>query len=153
MASLNDCIKFYLNLDDTNIIIFKNILTANIIISMQPNLFSPIVLTADASHPVIIRLKKQRVLCNACRKRSMTQSDLINKGCYISNTSKQKILSALTEDHSITSIAREHNVSVNTVQRVLEACSSKFYDDFDHLPKHLALMNSKMQAKSFTVSV
>ena len=74
----------------------------------------------------------------------MTQSDLINKGCYISNTSKQKILSALTEDHSITSIAREHNVSVNTVQRVLEACSSKFYDDFDHLPKHLALMNSKM---------
>ena len=38
----------------------------------------------------------------------------------------------------MTSIAREHNVSVNTVQRVLESCSSKFYDDFDHLPKHLA---------------
>ena len=38
----------------------------------------------------------------------------------------------------MTSIAREHNVSVNTVQRVLESCSSKFYNDFDHLPKHLA---------------
>jgi len=38
----------------------------------------------------------------------------------------------------MTSIAREHNVSVNTVQRVLEAYSSKFYDDFDHLPEHLA---------------
>ena len=38
----------------------------------------------------------------------------------------------------MTSIAREHNVSVNTVQRILESCSSKFYDDFDHLPKHLA---------------
>ena len=38
----------------------------------------------------------------------------------------------------MTSIAREHNVSVNTVQRVLEACSSKFYDDFDRLPEHLA---------------
>ena len=38
----------------------------------------------------------------------------------------------------MTSIAREHNVSVNTVQRVLESCSSKFYDDFDHLPERLA---------------
>ncbi len=38
----------------------------------------------------------------------------------------------------MTSIAREHNVSVNTVQRVLEVCSSKFYDAFDHLPEHLA---------------
>ena len=68
----------------------------------------------------------------------MSQSNLINKGCYISNTSKRKILSVLTEDCSMTSIARKHNVSVNTVQRVLEACSSKFYDDFDHLPEHLA---------------
>lgn len=38
----------------------------------------------------------------------------------------------------MTSIAREHNLSVNTVQRVLESCSSKFYDDLDHLPEHLA---------------
>ncbi len=44
-------------------------------------------ITADASHPVIIRLKKQRVLCNACLKRSLAQSNLINKDCYISNTS------------------------------------------------------------------
>lgn len=68
----------------------------------------------------------------------MAQSNLINKGCYISNTSKRKILSALIEDCSMTSIAGEYNVSVNTVQRVLESCSSNFYDDFDHLPKHLA---------------
>ena len=46
----------------------------------------------------------------------MAQSNLINKSCYISNTSKRKILSALTEDRSMTSIARKHNVSVNTVQ-------------------------------------
>ena len=35
----------------------------------------------------------------------MAQSKLINKGCYISNTSKRKILSALTEDRSMTGIA------------------------------------------------
>ena len=40
---------------------------------------------------------------------------------------------------SITSIVREHNVSLNTVQIILESCSSEpLYDNFDHLPKHLA---------------
>src|SRR5699024_1645931 len=48
------------------------------------------------NYPIIIRLKKQLVLCNVCLKRSMAQSNLINKGCYISNTSKRKILSDLT---------------------------------------------------------
>ncbi len=71
-------------------------------------------------------------------KRSMAQSSLVNKYCHISNASKRKVLAALTEDRSMTSIAREHNLSVNTVQRVLESCSSRFYDDFDYLPEHLA---------------
>lgn len=73
-----------------------------------------------------------------CNMRSIAQSNLINKYCYISNVSKRKVLSALTEDRSMTSIAREHNLSVNTVQWILESCSAKFYDDFDHLPDHLA---------------
>lgn len=38
MSFLNDCIKFHLNIEDSNIIFFdyfkKNVLTANIIISM-----------------------------------------------------------------------------------------------------------------------
>ena len=47
----------------------------------------------------------------------MAQSKLINKGCYISNTSKRKILSALTEDRSMTCIAsidRFHMVQMLT---------------------------------------
>lgn len=68
----------------------------------------------------------------------MAQSNLVNKYCHISNNSKRKVLAALTEDRSMTSIAREQNVSVNTVQRVLESYSSKFYEEFDRLPEHLA---------------
>lgn len=157
MSSLNDCIKFHLNIEDPNIIFsdyfkkcingkYHTLYVAKLIppdypychsSNLQHNgLYTSNVrfITADASHPIIIRLKKQRVLCNACFKRSIAQSNLLNKGCHISNTS----LSALTEDRSMTSIAREHNVSVNTVQRVLESCSSKFHHDFDHLPEHLA---------------
>ncbi|MCT3427275.1 transposase family protein, partial [Lactobacillus helveticus] len=62
-------------------------------------------LTANASHPVIIRLAKQRVKCRDCNRWSMAQSELVNKYCSISNASKLKVLSALTEDSSMTSIA------------------------------------------------
>lgn len=68
----------------------------------------------------------------------MAQSSLVDKYCHISNTSKRKVLAALTEDRSMTSIAREHNISVNTVERVLKNCSSNFYDNFERLPEHLA---------------
>ena len=36
------------------------------------------------------------------------------------------------------SIARENGVSVNTVQRVLDKCSSNFHSTSDPLPEHLA---------------
>ena len=88
---------------------------------------------ANASQPVIIR-----VWCRTCNKRSMAQSDLVGKYCCISQPAKLKILSALTEDRSMTSIARENNVSVNTVQRVLGSCSHQFSSSYDYLPEHLA---------------
>ena len=118
IASLNESIKFHLNIEDPNIIFsdyfkkwingkYHNLYLAELIQPHCPYCHSSNLkhnghytsnvrfITADASHPVIIRLKKQRVLCDACLKRSMAQSNLINKGCYISNTSKRKILSAL----------------------------------------------------------
>ncbi|WP_143435570.1 transposase, partial [Lactobacillus helveticus] len=39
---------------------------------------------------------------------------------------------------SMTSIARENNVSINTVQRVLGNCSHRFIDSYEYLPAHLA---------------
>ena len=120
MSSLNDYIKFTLDVEDKNIIfsdysneningkIYK-IYLAELIQPTCPYCRSTNLkhnghyvsnvrfITADASKPVTIRLRKQRVLCNDCLKRSMAQSNLVNKGSYISNTSKRKILSALTE--------------------------------------------------------
>ncbi|OYR87821.1 helix-turn-helix domain-containing protein, partial [Lactobacillus taiwanensis] len=141
MSSNNDCIKFHLNIEDPNIVFsdyFKKYINGKYHSVYQAELIQPACpychsnnlkhnghytsnvrfITADASHPVTIRLKKQRVLCNDCLKRSMAQSNLVNKYCHISNASKRKVLAALTEDRSMTSIAREHNLSVNTVQRV-----------------------------------
>lgn len=156
----SNCIKFSLDIQDPNIIFEdyfydKNdpnnkIYKAVLLQPSCPNCSSTNLLhngrletniryiTADASKPVFIKLFKQRVLCRNCNHRSMAQSSLIDKHCCIANTTKRKILSALTEDRSMTSIARENNVSINTVQRVLGRCSHRFLDDYDYLPEHLA---------------
>ncbi|WP_173002128.1 transposase, partial [Lactobacillus helveticus] len=76
--------------------------------------------------------------CRDCSRWSMAQSELASKYCSISNASKLKVLSALTEDRSMTSIARENNISINTVQRVLGNCSHRFIDSYEYLPAHLA---------------
>ena len=134
MSSLNDYIRFALDIEDHNIVFkdyFYKILNGTKYKIYEAELIQPACpfcgsvslihnghlkihvryITANASVPVLIRLFKQRIKCCDCSKRSMAQSSLIN----ISNTSKLKILSALTEDRSMTSIAREHNTSVNTV--------------------------------------
>ena len=161
MSSFNDYIKFSLDIEDQNIVFtdcfkkfingkFHKVYVAELVLPTCPYCHSNNLkhnghytsnvrfITADASKPITIRLRQQRVLCNDCLKMSIAQSNLVNKYCHISNASKRKVLASLTEDRSMTSIAREHNLSVNTVQRVLESCSSKFYDDLDHLPEHLA---------------
>ena len=145
MSSLNDYIRFALDIEAHNIVFkdyFYKILNGTKYKIYEAELIQPACpfcgsvslihnghlkihvryITANASVPVLIRLFKQRIKCRDCSKRSMAQSSLINKYCCISNTSKLKILSALTENRSMTSIAREHNTSVNTVQRVLASC-------------------------------
>lgn len=130
MSSFNDCIKFSLDIEDQNIVFtdyfkkfingkFHKIYLAELILPTCPYCHSNNLkhnghytsnvrfITADTSHPVTIRLKKQRVLCNDCLKKSTAQSNLVNKYCHISNTSKRKVLATLTEDRFITSIARQ----------------------------------------------
>ena len=161
MSSLNHCIKFELDVKDENIV-FKDYFYKSIKLQkhkiyeaelLQPacpfcgsldllhnghlitNIHYP---TANASLPVIIRLAKQRVKCRTCERWSMAQSELVNKYCSISNASKLKVLSALTEDRSMTSIARENSVSTCTVQRLLEKYQTAPIQNYDWLPEHLA---------------
>ena len=156
MSSFNNYIKFALDIKDQNIVfkdyffrlangykqkVYQAVLlwpscsrSCGTMAIWKPK--SAILLPMPVSQSLL--LFKQRVWCRTCNKRSMAQSDLVGKYCCISQHSKLKILSALTEDRSMTSIARENNVSVNTVQRVLGSCSHQFNSSYDYLPEHLA---------------
>jgi len=95
-------------------------------------------LTTDASHPVYIRLHKQRLRCKHCLKTIMAQSeDLVNKHCNIANIVKDKGLVSLEEDRSQKSISRDLNVSPSTISRVIDDSDLSF-DKYEELPPNLA---------------
>ncbi|WP_281196329.1 ISL3 family transposase [Lactobacillus acetotolerans] len=161
MTSLNHCIKFQLNIEDPNLFFFDyhealwqgkqtKVYAAELIQPSCPACHSQALkhndhyltriryLTSNASTPVLLEIHKQRGICQACVKLTMAQTELVNKSCCISNSSKQKILAALTEDRSMSSIAWPNNVSTNTVQRVLQNFDTPFLSSADKLPEHLA---------------
>lgn len=95
-------------------------------------------LALDASLPVFIRIAKERIICQDCHHNSMAETNLVNKYCHISNPVKRKIISALTEDMSMKTIAIQNSVSTCTVQRMLEKYQTTSTQDYDWLPEHLA---------------
>lgn len=77
----------------------------------------------------ILRLHKQRYLCNHCNKAFTLTSNITNYGCFISNITKHKIAKDLTKKRSEKDIAFDNNVSPNTVERVMDSFyeSQKLY--------------------------
>ena len=88
-------------------------------------------LALDASLPVFIRIAKERIICQDCHHNSMAETNLVNKYCHISNPVKRKIISALTEDMSMKTIAIQNSVSTCTVQRMLEKYQTTSTQDYD----------------------
>lgn len=161
MTSLSNCIKFLLNIKDPNLefLAFKTETINSVVTTVAScslklpacpychsahiwrNGYAPVkvrYLSSDASRPLMLKLAKQRIICRDCGQSAMAQTSLVDKYCSIANPVKRKILTSLRNDWSMTSIAAFTNVSVNTVQRVLEQYSSPFHDDDTWLPKHLA---------------
>lgn len=84
-----------------------------------------------------IFLKKQRIKCLHCNCSFVCKTNLVDKHCFISNTTKQAIASDLTKKRSEKDIAFDYNVSPNTVQRVIDSYyeGKKLYKH--HLPEVL----------------
>ncbi len=70
---------------------------------------------------VVISLRQTRWKCTSCNKTFTPSPKFINRYNRISNDIKYKIAIDLSTTHSLTSIARKYNVSVNTVIRVLRS--------------------------------
>ena len=86
----------------------------------------------------ILRLKKQRYLCKHCGKAFTLRDNITEYGCCISKNTKWKIANDLRNKISEKDIAKNNNVSPNTVERVMDSYydNQKLYKNY--LPKVLS---------------
>ena len=83
-------------------------------------------------------LKKQRIKCKHCNHSFSCSSPIIDKHCFISNNTKLSIAKDLINKKSEKDIAISHNVSPNTVERIIDSCyqGKKLYKNY--LPEILS---------------
>ena len=86
----------------------------------------------------ILRLKKQRYLCKHCGKAFTLRDNVTEYGCFISKNTKWKIANELRNKISEKDIAKNNNVSPNTVERIMDSFydTQKLYKNY--LPKVLS---------------
>ena len=91
-----------------------------------------------SGYKTILRLKKQRYLCKHCGKTFTLRDKVTEYGCFISNNTKWKIASDLRNKISEKDIAKNNNVSPNTVEKIMDSFydTQKLYKNY--LPKVLS---------------
>jgi Transposase and inactivated derivatives len=91
-----------------------------------------------AGFKTILRLKKQRYLCKHCGKTFTLRDNVTDYGCFISKNTKWKIANELRNKISEKDIAKNNNVSPNTVERIMDSYydTQKLYKNY--LPQVLS---------------
>lgn len=164
--SLNDCIINLLNLKDENIKFDDNFYSEETIDHVESKIFHGILsYTPDACYncghvmdnniikygfkistikiPKVsgfnayLKLKKQRYYCKHCNSTFTLKTNIVNKNCYISNNTKVSIALSAKDKLSEKDIAKNHNVSHSTVNRVIYSFYQHYKPKFNYLPKHL----------------
>ena len=72
-----------------------------------------------------LELTKQRYKCKMCNKRFTAQTNIVDYKCRISNNTKYSVINYVKDILSNTFIAKLHNISNMTVQRIID----KIYDN------------------------
>ena len=85
----------------------------------------------------ILKLKKQRYICKDCSKTFISKTNIVDKNCSISNSVKHA--TALQSTHKISEkdIAKQLNISHNTVNRIINSYFSAHKVNINYLPKAL----------------
>ena len=98
---------------------------------------SKITYLESAGQPCYLLLNKQRYLCRNCHQTYTAETKLVEKHCFISRATKQKIASLATDTASEKKMASQTHVSIHTVRRVVDAFASAIRKRPNTLPEHL----------------
>ena len=164
--SLSNLIKNFLNIQDDNISfpegeycqvtqkgnylvkVFKGFLKADY--CACPNCNSKNVVKNGSRHRKIkyipiqnynveLEFTIQRHMCRDCRKTFSPSTNIVSDSSNISNSLKYTIALELKENISLTSIAKRYNISITSVQRIMDSCYSDFKVNREHLPEAVCI--------------
>lgn len=88
--------------------------------------------------PLLLKLKKQRFLCKECGETFIARTSLADKNCHISNIIKRKIMTLLTGESAMSTIAKQTFVSPHTVIRILRHTADTF-TKYGHLAETICI--------------
>lgn len=89
------------------------------------------------NYPITIALKKQRFLCRECHHSFTLETPIVKKYASLSQTLKLSVLKSLKENISLSLIAKQHRISIPTVQRILKQGYLSYEISKKFLPKVL----------------
>lgn len=89
--------------------------------------------------PTYLKLRRERYLCKNCNSTFSATTSLVDDFCQISKQLKYQIAFDLKENRSRKDIANFHEVSENTVQRVLFSFTNSCQSNFQFLPVALCV--------------
>lgn len=100
-----------------------------------------------------LELSKQIYKCKCCNRKTVSQSSIVDYGCYISNNLKLAVFNLAKEIMSKSMIARLYNISDNTVQNIF---NGQFYQDTvykNSLPKAICIDEFTYKKKTFAFNM
>ena len=91
------------------------------------------------NYNIELELSVQRYICKDCKKTFSPSTNIVSDNSNISNNLKYTIALELKENLSLASIAKRYNISITSVQRVMDDCYSDFKVNKEHLPEAICI--------------
>ena len=91
------------------------------------------------NYNIELNLSVQRYICKDCKKIFSPSTNIVDNNSNISNNLKYTIAHELQENISLTSIAKRYNVSISSVQRIMDECYPDFKVNKEHLPETMCI--------------
>lgn len=164
--SHHDSIRNLLNIKDKNITFAENFCTEEMVKGVKSKVFhgvltyqpkactkcghvfdhqiikfgfktSLIKLPSVSNYHTYLKLKKQRYQCHHCDSTFILETNVVDANCYISNNTKLAIALNAKDKISEKDIAKTHNVSHSTVNRIIDSFYDYYKPNYHYLPAHL----------------
>ena len=91
------------------------------------------------NYNIQLELNVQRYICKECKKTFSPPTNIVGNNSSISNNLKYTIALELQKNISLTSIAKRYNISISSVQRIMDNCYSDFKVNKEHLPEAICI--------------